>query len=75
MHPIHVYLNKFHHSLGVYITRKCNIECGHCGIDSSPTREEHINLSKVLPEIEKAIKFGDIKSIHLSGGEPFLGEM
>lgn len=61
-------MNKIYWSdLGIEITRKCNMNCGHCM--RGPAENIDINIDYV-DEILKATAF--IGTIHFAGGEPSL---
>lgn len=61
-----------HRILGIYVTFRCPLECGHCGVDSHPRRQERIDPVMALEQIEKAARGGSVHTLHLNGGEPFL---
>lgn len=65
-------IKKFHHILGLYITNKCNFLCAHCGVNSGPREKSHLAIEIIIPKIREIANSTDIKTIHISGGEPFL---
>ncbi len=59
--------------LSLYLTNQCNLTCDHCGTGSGPKLKTALAINPDLEtQIRRAIQSGDIKAIHLSGGEPFL---
>jgi len=50
---------------------KCNSECRHCVVSSSPRRKEKLDFDRVMDSLKQFPKFG-IKSFAIAGGEPFL---
>jgi hypothetical protein len=65
-------LQSQHRVLGIYVTFRCPLTCAHCGVDSHPRREERIDPTLALEQIEKAARGGAVHALHLNGGEPFL---
>ncbi len=64
------------HTLYLYISGACNLSCKHCWID--PCFDEHANknnkylsLNKIKSALDESKPLG-LKSIKLTGGEPFL---
>lgn len=49
-------------------TTKCNLNCGHCGIEKHPSSLSIKTASKFIKECAKA----KIKRVGFTGGEPFL---
>ncbi|MGD1912423.1 MAG: radical SAM/SPASM domain-containing protein [Rivularia sp. (in: cyanobacteria)] len=71
-----VYVKTFHQALGILITMKCPIECGHCFIDSSPKRQEIIDSDLIISRLHEIGQQGKIKQLIITGGEPFaVGEI
>lgn len=66
-----VYVKTFHQALGILITMKCPLECGHCFIDSSPKRQEVIDSDLIISRLHEIAKQGKIKQLIITGGEPF----
>ncbi len=54
------------------LTYKCNSECDHCFIYSSPRSKGTFTLSQIRELLNEARKIGTIESIYFEGGEPFL---
>lgn len=64
--------SRMHRVLSLYITNKCNILCGHCGVESGPQESTLLTLEEVLVHISALSSSGIVEAIHVSGGEPFL---
>ena len=58
-------------SVFVEITNKCNYQCAYCYNKSSPESSQHIDLSEFKTVLSHLLPWG-LKSVTLSGGEPFL---
>lgn len=60
-------------TLGLLLTYTCPISCAHCLVDAGPRRKEKMALGSVCGWIDDAAAYrgGAIKSIELTGGEPF----
>ena len=56
----------------IMYSRLCNIECAHCGIDSSPRVKEHMPLSEARRLIIEAAAIEDFGKVTFTGGEPFM---
>jgi hypothetical protein len=56
----------------IMYSRLCNIECAHCGIDSSPRVKEHMELEDARRLIVEAATIEDFGKVTFTGGEPFM---
>ncbi|MGD2249256.1 MAG: radical SAM protein [Candidatus Methanofastidiosia archaeon] len=59
--------------VGWEVTRKCNLQCRHCGSAAGPetARSSELTLKESIKVAEQLIDLGS-KRIALSGGEPFM---
>lgn len=59
---------------GVHLlmTYKCNLECDHCFVYSSPRAEGSMSLPQIRYVLEESRKIGSVEWIYFEGGEPFL---
>ncbi|MGY6528823.1 MAG: radical SAM protein [Cyanobacterium sp.] len=69
--PTRYYAKSFHQALGILVTMKCPLECAHCGIESSPRREEVLDQELIVSRLREIGKQGKIKQLIITGGEPF----
>ena len=59
-------------NLHLHLTRNCNLSCANCWIASKPEIESFsLSLSKIISIINEAATLG-LKSVKLTGGEPFI---
>ncbi|NTV03114.1 MAG: hypothetical protein HGB04_10125 [Chlorobiaceae bacterium] len=60
-------------TIGLLLTYSCPISCAHCLVNAGPRRKEKMALGSVFGWIDDAAAYrgGAIKSIELTGGEPF----
>lgn len=58
--------------LHFFLTYKCNSECDHCFVYSSPKVEGTFTLKQIRKVLEESAKVDTIKWIYFEGGEPFL---
>ncbi len=60
--------------VGLILTRRCQVSCPHCILESGPHRSEEIATNQAIHWIEQiaAYRSGYVKAIALSGGEPFI---
>lgn len=58
--------------LALMISRKCNIACRHCGIESSPHVKGQMPLDEAKQYILEASSIPAFRKINFTGGEPFL---
>jgi len=54
------------------LTYKCNLECDHCFVWSSPEAEGTFRLEQVRNVLKEAKKLKTVDYISIEGGEPFL---
>ncbi len=60
-------------NIGLFLTYKCQVACPHCMVKAGPHRTEAVNEDDALSWIAQAAAYrGRIKSINLTGGEPFF---
>jgi hypothetical protein len=59
---------------GVHLlmTYKCNLECDHCFVYSSPRAEGTMSLPQIRGVLDESRKIGSVEWIYFEGGEPFL---
>ena len=62
-------MNKYS-SVYVELTKKCNLCCKHC-YNSSGQNSAELNMN-VMKNIVEQMRYDNVKSIALSGGEPLL---
>jgi len=58
---------------GIITNYACTSRCGHCLYGCSPNRERDYLEEDVLDEIVMTLKRLSCRSVHIGGGEPFLG--
>ena len=58
--------------LVLYYTMRCNAACAHCGVWSSPDRQERMSLAQARRYIEALAARGPAKVVVFVGGEPLL---
>jgi MoaA/NifB/PqqE/SkfB family radical SAM enzyme len=54
------------------LSRRCNIECRHCGIESHPRIGEHMPRTVAERLIRDAALIEDFGKVTFTGGEPFM---
>ncbi len=54
------------------LSRRCNIECRHCGIESHPRIGDHMPIELAERLITDAARIADFGKITFTGGEPFM---
>lgn len=59
--------------VALMLTRRCNIACGHCSVESNPRLAMGPTEAQVLERLDKLLASGT-PSIILTGGEPMLRE-
>jgi organic radical activating enzyme len=69
--PTWHYAKSFHQALGILVTMKCPLECAHCGIESSPRREEILDRELIVSRLREIGEQGKIQQLIITGGEPF----
>jgi hypothetical protein len=59
---------------GVHIlmTYKCNLECDHCFLYSSPDAQGTMTLPQIRSVLDASRKIASVQWIYFEGGEPFL---
>lgn len=61
-------------ALAIMITRRCNMACAHCSVESGPKAgEKGPSLEDLLEAVQDAAAAG-VGSINVTGGEPMLRE-
>jgi len=63
--------HRFHETIALFYTYRCNIQCGHCSFNCRPSRKEKMDLADAKKLI-RAAKASGKRLISLSGGEIFL---
>jgi MoaA/NifB/PqqE/SkfB family radical SAM enzyme len=58
-------------SMALMLTRRCNMKCGHCSVESGPDVRGEPTERELLDRVHQAAA-GDVRSINLTGGEPML---
>jgi hypothetical protein len=58
-------------SMALMVTRRCNMSCGHCSVESGPGIRGEPTEAELLDRVRQAAA-GDVRSINLTGGEPML---
>jgi len=53
------------------ITRKCNLNCMHCGFDAGKERIKELTFDEIV-EIINELYYLNCKKIQITGGEPLL---
>lgn len=60
--------------LAIMLTRRCNMECAHCSVESGPRAgTEGPPLAELLESVRSAAAAG-VDSVNVTGGEPMLRE-
>ncbi len=54
------------------LSYKCDSECDHCFVYSSPRAEGTFTLKQIRGVFEELAKIDTVKSVYFEGGEPFL---
>ena len=57
--------------LVIHLLGRCNLHCQHCYMESTPWSEPSLAADVVLHTLGQAERLG-IRTVYLSGGEPFL---
>jgi hypothetical protein len=57
--------------MALMVTRRCNMRCGHCSVESGPDIRGEPSERELLDEVRQAAA-ADVRSINLTGGEPML---
>jgi MoaA/NifB/PqqE/SkfB family radical SAM enzyme len=58
--------------VGFLITKRCNIECAHCWLASSPDRGATMDIEDARGFVDQAGEIPTVEWISITGGEPFL---
>jgi putative nucleotidyltransferase-like protein/radical SAM family protein/4Fe-4S single cluster protein len=58
-------------SMALMVTRRCNMKCGHCSVESGPDVRGEPTERELLERVDQAAA-GEIRSINITGGEPML---
>jgi hypothetical protein len=58
-------------SMALMVTRRCNMRCGHCSVESGPDVRGEPSERELLDQVRQAAA-ADVRSINLTGGEPML---
>ena len=56
----------------ILITYRCNLECDHCFLYSSPNAQGTMTLPQIRSVLSEARKIDTMEWIYFEGGEPFL---
>ena len=61
-------------ALAIMLTRRCNMTCAHCSVESSPkVRGKEPSLEDLLSSVRDAATAG-VTGVNVTGGEPMLRE-
>lgn len=58
-------------SMALMLTRRCNMRCGHCSVESGPDVRGEPTEAELLDRVHQAAA-GGVRAINLTGGEPML---
>jgi hypothetical protein len=58
--------------LHLLLTYRCDMECDHCFVWSSPRSWATMSLKDIISIVDQAVEVPTIKTIYFEGGEPFL---
>jgi hypothetical protein len=58
-------------TIALMVTRRCNMRCGHCSVESGPEVRGEPSEAELLDRVRQAAA-ADVRSINLTGGEPML---
>lgn len=56
----------------ILLTYKCNLECAHCFLHSSPKAKGTMTLRQIRSVLAESRKITSVEWIYFEGGEPFL---
>jgi MoaA/NifB/PqqE/SkfB family radical SAM enzyme len=59
--------------LALMVTRRCNMTCAHCSVESGPQHKAQPTLQELQESVDAAAGAG-IRAILITGGEPMLRE-
>src|SRR5512144_613680 len=57
--------------VSLMVTRRCNMQCGHCSVESGPGIKAEPGEAELLRYVREAAAAG-VRSVRLTGGEPML---
>ena len=61
-------------ALAIMITRRCNMACAHCSVESGPKAgQKGPSLEDLLEAVQDAAAAG-VRAINVTGGDPLLRE-
>lgn len=58
-------------NLAIMVTRRCNMECAHCSVESSPRLKQQPGLEELLTRLRDGVQAG-ARQVLLTGGEPMI---
>jgi hypothetical protein len=58
-------------SMALMVTRRCNMRCGHCSVESGPDVRDEPSEPELLERVRQAAA-SEVRAINLTGGEPML---
>ncbi len=58
-------------TMALMVTRRCNMRCGHCSVESGPGVRDEPSERELLDQVRQAAA-SEVRSINLTGGEPML---
>jgi hypothetical protein len=58
--------------LHLLLTYRCDLECDHCFVWSSPRSWATMDLSQIKEIVDQATELETVRTIYFDGGEPFL---
>jgi hypothetical protein len=59
--------------VALMVTRRCNMSCGHCSVESSPHVKAEPSEADLLDYVRQAAAAG-VQTLQITGGEPMLRE-
>lgn len=57
--------------VSLMVTRRCNMECGHCSVESGPNIKKEPSEAELIRYVREAAQ-ARVPAIRLTGGEPML---
>ena len=64
--------NRPKQSIGLNFDARCNAECAHCCVSSSPRAKSRLNEETIWRIVDDAVNHPDVIEVGLTGGEPLL---